>query len=75
MGNPDMTKFGIKARGREDLIKHINGESLNKRQRILAKCYECMGGYADGRRDCKIAKCPLYSLMPFRGKEEQTVTD
>ncbi len=70
-----MTKFGILARGRKELIKHINGERLTPRQRIIAKCYECMGGYADGRRDCKIPKCPLYSLMPFHGKEERAATD
>ncbi len=70
MGNPDMTKFGMKAQGRGELVKHIAGERLTHRQMILAKCYECMGGYADGKRDCKIPKCPLYPRMPFRGKED-----
>jgi hypothetical protein len=69
-----ITSFGILARGRKELIKHLNGERLTPRQMALAKCYECMGGYADGRRDCLIAKCPIYPLMPFRGKEEQAAT-
>ena len=33
---------------------------------ILAKCYDCMGGYADGRRNCGVNSCPLYKWMPYK---------
>ena len=55
--------------GRKELVKHMEGHRLTQRQIILAKCFECMGGYADGTFDCHIADCSLYSLMPYRGKE------
>jgi len=57
---------GIKARGSKELKKYFAGGRLTQRQMILAKCYECMGGYADGKVDCGIKDCPLYPLMPYR---------
>jgi hypothetical protein len=33
------------------------------------KCHECMGGYADGRSDCEIVVCPLYTWMPYHKLE------
>ena len=68
MGNPDFSKFGVLARGRKELIAHREGKKLTRSQMCLAKCYECMGGYADGKYDCNIPKCPIYPLMPFQGK-------
>lgn len=59
-------KNGIAAKGRGELIKHLNGERLTGRQACLAKCYECMGYYSDGKQDCKIPTCPLYMYMPYR---------
>jgi hypothetical protein len=55
--------------GRPHLIKHLEGSRLTQREIIEAKCFECMGGYADGPYDCRIPDCPLYPLMPYRGKE------
>jgi len=60
-------KFGIRARGRAELIKADRGESLTRGEAILAKCYECMGGYDDGRYDCLVSTCPLHQYMPYRG--------
>lgn len=34
---------------------------------MRAKCHECMGGYIDGREDCGVTACPLYSWMPYAG--------
>ena len=39
---------GLKARGKAELIKH-----LTLKQGALAKCYDCVGYYADGVEDCK----------------------
>lgn len=57
---------GIKARGGNELQKHLMGERLTQRQMILAKCYDCMNGYLDGKLDCEIKECPLYPLMQYR---------
>jgi len=57
---------GIKARGGKELRRYLSGEKLTQRQMILAKCYECSNGYADGKTNCGIESCPLYSQMPYR---------
>ena len=54
--------------GRTYLLKHFQGEDLTRSQAIKAKCCDCMGYYIDGRVDCEMSDCPLYSYMPYRGK-------
>ena len=54
-----------KAQGQKQLHNHLVGKRLSHKQAILAKCYECTCGYADGRDDCRVPKCPLYGFMPF----------
>ncbi len=65
-----MKQFDIeaspKARGKAELLKHMAGKRLTQRGQIIAKCYECMCGYADGKRSCKMPDCPLYPSMPYR---------
>ena len=56
--------------GRKELIKHLQGNRITQRQIIKAKCFECMGGYADGTFDCHIPDCALYPMMPYLGKEQ-----
>jgi len=63
---------GILAKGRNHLKKHFSGSRLTRGNAILAKCYDCMGGYSDGRVDCRIQNCPLYPFMPYRGKNEDS---
>ena len=36
---------------------------------ILAKCWDCIGHYVDGKKDCENPTCPLYSYMPYRVME------
>ena len=62
-------KNGVVAIGKKELEAHLRGEKLTYRQQVLAMCYGCMCGYADGRRDCCITDCPNYSSMPYRGKK------
>jgi len=69
MNKTSADKFGIRAKGRKELAKADRGESLTRGEAILAKCYECMGGYDDGRVDCLVSTCPLYQYMPYRGCE------
>jgi hypothetical protein len=60
--------IGVLAKGRLGLEAHVAGKRLTQRQRIHAKCYDCMGGYRDGKVDCQCPNCPLYALMPYREK-------
>ena len=62
-------KNGVLAKGKRELEAHLREEKLTPLQSLLAKCYDCMCGYADGRRDCEINSCPNYSRMPYRGKK------
>ena len=54
-----------KAKGGKELRKYLAGDKLTLRQMIIAKCYECMGNYADGKGDCLLSNCPLYPIMPY----------
>lgn len=59
---------GIKARGGKELKKYLEGYVLTPKQMIQAKCYDCCGGYVDGKTDCLIEDCPLHPLHPYREK-------
>ena len=41
----NVLEFGISAQGRKELTNHRLGKRLTQKQAILAKCYDCMGGY------------------------------
>ncbi len=62
-----MEVYGIKAKGRIELKKYLLGEKITFKQSVLAKCYECMSGYYDGKISCEVPKCPLYKFMPYKG--------
>jgi len=62
----EVERYGKLAVGKKELLKHLSGEKITLAQMIKAKCYECMGNYADGKNDCEIKDCPLYSRMPYR---------
>jgi len=66
MNRTPVSEFGIRAKGRKELSKSERGESLTRKEAILAKCYECMGGHEDGRFNCLVSTCPLYQYMPYR---------
>lgn len=58
---------GKDARGKNNLIKYLDeGKRLTQKQMIEAKCYDCMGFYADGKIDCRVERCALYPVMPYR---------
>ena len=61
-------KYGLKAAGYKELKKYMSGKKLTRKEAILAKCYDCCGGYVDGRFDCECSDCPLYDYMPYKGK-------
>jgi len=57
---------GKRAVGKKEIEKFKRGEKLTYKQAVLAKCYDCCCGYADGKVDCKVENCPHYIYMPFR---------
>tara|TARA_B100001964_G_C13945583_1_gene470955 strand:+ start:103 stop:300 length:198 start_codon:yes stop_codon:yes gene_type:complete len=61
---------GIKAQGRKELKKYLRGDKITFKQAVLAKCYECMCGYTDGKISCEIPNCPLYKFMPYQGDKK-----
>ncbi len=60
-----ITVNGKRAKGKADLIKHLEGDRLTYKQAVNATCYECMGYCIDGLFDCEIPGCPLYPFMPY----------
>lgn len=64
-------KHGIAASGRKELLKYLGRDRITQRQAILAKCYDCMAYYADGRNDCKALDCPLYPFMPYSSRPQK----
>jgi len=61
----EIKKYGLKAKGRKEICAYLTGEHLTRGEAILAKCYDCCGYYSDGKADCQIPACPLYSFMPY----------
>lgn len=59
-------KYGKVHTGRTEYITYLKGGHVSAAGLIKAKCYECMGYYADGAKDCKISLCPLYPYMPYQ---------
>ena len=58
-----------KAKGGKELQRYLlDNKRLSPRQMVIAKCYECMEGYIDGKIDCGIPECPCYGLMPYNGQ-------
>ncbi|OPX73675.1 MAG: hypothetical protein A4E38_00001 [Methanoregulaceae archaeon PtaB.Bin108] len=58
-------KYGLKGKGRADLIRHLEGKRLTQAEAIRAYCYDCQGDYADGIADCENPACPLYPYHPY----------
>lgn len=73
-GVKDIEKYGKEAQGKRDMLRHLSHEKLTMKQGILAKCFDCCGFYADGKKDCQVPACPLYGFMPYRKNKEQAKT-
>jgi hypothetical protein len=62
---------GIRAKGKVELLKYLEGGRLTFKQAIHGKCYDCMGFFQDGRIDCELLRCPLYPFMVFNPKKKK----
>ena len=66
----NIKRNGKSVRGRGELIRFLKGNKLTRKKAMLAKCYDCMGYYSDGRQDCKITDCPLYPWNPSAKRQK-----
>lgn len=66
--NAEQLRHCGRFKGRTELEQHLANGKLSFKKALLAKCFDCMGGYADGAYDCCVPTCPLYPRMPYRGK-------
>lgn len=62
----DVERNGINTRGKTEYLKYLRGGKLTRKEAMLARCYDCMGYFVDGRADCMTPSCPMYSFMIFR---------
>ena len=60
-------KTGKGSKGQSYYRKFLNGGSVTYKGAVLAKCFECMGYYTDGRIDCGDTSCPLSPFRPYQG--------
>jgi hypothetical protein len=66
----EIVATGPKRKGKKELLFHLEGGKLTRRQAIAAFCYDCQGFYTDGKpADCKDASCPLHPFMPYATRE------
>lgn len=65
----EIVTHGIRAKGKKEMIDYLKGKRLTRSRAILANCYDCMGGYTDGKYSCRMHYCPLYPWMPYKNKE------
>jgi hypothetical protein len=64
-------QYGKTAKGKLELIKHLEGDSLSRKQAIHAHCYDCMGFFSDGRHDCMMPKCSLHPFMVYNRNKQK----
>jgi hypothetical protein len=67
----EIKRHGKTAKGKKELIKHLEGGRLTLRQAVNAYCYSCLGYYADGKQDCKMPHCSLNPFMPYNKNREK----
>lgn len=53
------------AKGKQELLNHLNNEKLTLKQAVMAKCYDCCGYYQDGKLPCTSKNCALFPFMPY----------
>jgi len=58
-------------KGQKEYEAYINNlpQRITYKGAVMAKCYECMGFYSDGKQDCQGYSCPLYPYYPYKNKK------
>lgn len=58
-----------KIKGQNEYERFQKGESLTRKEAILANCFSC-NGFEESAEDCQGKSCPLYPFQPYRGKKK-----
>ncbi len=61
----EATKASPKSSGQRHYLAYLEGADIGRSAAMTAKCFECCGGYIDGRVDCGVKSCPIYPWMPY----------
>ena len=67
----NIEKYGMNGKTKDNLIKYLSGGKLTRSQAMKCKCYYCNGYNSDGRKDCKVKRCPLYPWMPYNSENSR----
>lgn len=59
--------MAVRIKGGREYEKFQNGESLTRKEAMLAQCFVCNGMEESGK-DCLGTSCPLYRYHPHRGR-------
>jgi hypothetical protein len=62
----EIDTFHQKISGGKEYKKFLDGKKLTRKEAMLAHCYECMGGFEEGKQDCQGKSCPLYQFYPYQ---------
>ena len=52
-----------KFQGGQAYKKFLDGKELTRKEAMLVHCYECMGGFEEGKQDCMGKSCPIVSVL------------
>lgn len=55
----------MRIKGQKEYERFKNGESLTRKQAMLANCYMC-NGLEDSSTDCLGKSCPIYKYRPYQ---------
>jgi len=64
-----------KVRGRMELFRHLNGESLTRQEAITGKCNDCACGFVDGKVSCELLTCTLFPFSPYRNRRPGVIPE
>jgi hypothetical protein len=70
----EIKRQGKTAKGRQELLKHLDGGRLTLKQAVFARCYDCAGFFADGKVDCGLKHCSLHPFMAYNENRAKKTT-
>ena len=68
----EVQNHGKSGQGNSEYVKYLSGNKITVRQAVRAKCFDCLGMYADGRIDCETATCALYPFHPYNKNRQKS---
>lgn len=66
----DLVKSEPSRSGKRELLDYLEGNLLNRKASLKAKCFQCQAKKQDGSNLCEIITCPLYPFSQFRKRSK-----